>query len=104
MPLLGLEKIIWLPGIKGKDITDGHTDFYARFAKPGVVLAGYDPDPNSYDHAITLAHLDILQSATDAQGKPLEVLKLEAPTDIPSRGVGINHCCLANQGSGKHPA
>lgn len=25
--LLGLKKIIWLPGIKGKDITDGHTDF-----------------------------------------------------------------------------
>lgn len=82
MPLLGLKKIIWLPGIKGKDITDGHTDFYARFARPGVVLAGYDPDPDSYDHAITLEHLDILQSATDAQGKPLEVLKLEAPTDI----------------------
>lgn len=47
MPLLGLDKIIWLPGIKGKDITDGHTDFYARFARPGVILAGYDPDPDS---------------------------------------------------------
>lgn len=35
MPLLGLDKIIWLPGITGKDITDGHTDFYARFARPG---------------------------------------------------------------------
>jgi len=34
--VLGLKKIIWLPGIAGKDITDGHTDFYARFAKPGV--------------------------------------------------------------------
>uniref|UniRef100_A0A0G4FGN9 Agmatine deiminase n=1 Tax=Chromera velia CCMP2878 TaxID=1169474 RepID=A0A0G4FGN9_9ALVE len=33
--LLGLEKIIWLPGIAGEDITDGHTDFYARFASPG---------------------------------------------------------------------
>ena len=39
-PLLGLEKIIWIPGIKGRDITDGHTDFYARFARPGLVLAG----------------------------------------------------------------
>ena len=53
MPLLGLEKIIWLPGIKGRDITDGHTDFYARFARPGVVVAGFDPDPGSYDHAVT---------------------------------------------------
>ena len=40
--LLGLEKIIWLPGIKGKEITDGHTDSYARFARPGMVVAGYD--------------------------------------------------------------
>jgi agmatine deiminase len=49
-PLLGLRKIIWLPGIRGQDITDGHTDFYARFARPGVVVAGYDPDPASFDH------------------------------------------------------
>ncbi|MEZ4708814.1 MAG: agmatine deiminase family protein [Caldilineaceae bacterium] len=82
MPLLGLEKIIWLPGIRGMDITDGHTDFYARFARPGVVLAGYDPDPDSYDHEITLAHLEILQDATDAQGRPLEILTLEGPMEI----------------------
>ncbi len=82
MPLLGLEKIIWLPGIKGKDITDGHTDFYARFARPGVVLAGYDPDPASYDHAVTQQHLELLKSATDAQGKKLQIITLEAPTNI----------------------
>ncbi|MEM7198057.1 MAG: agmatine deiminase family protein, partial [Pseudomonadota bacterium] len=82
MPLLGLDKIIWLPGIRGRDITDGHTDFYARFARPGVVLAGYDPDPASYDHEITLQHLDMLSSATDAQGRSLEVITLEGPLDI----------------------
>ena len=58
--LLGLEKIIWLPGIKGKDITDGHTDFYARFTQPGVVVAAYDPDPGSFDHTVTKKHLRIL--------------------------------------------
>ncbi|KKJ01307.1 agmatine deiminase family protein [Prochlorothrix hollandica] len=78
--LLGVEKIIWLPGIRGKDITDGHTDFYGRFAAPGVVLAGYDPDPESYDHAVTLRHLEILRSATDAHDRPLTVKVLEAPT------------------------
>jgi agmatine deiminase len=79
MPLLGLDKIIWLPGIKGKDITDGHTDFYARFAKPGAVVAGYDPDPKSFDHAVTKRHLELLKTATDAHGKRLEVIVLEAP-------------------------
>lgn len=44
---LGIERVIWLPGIRDMDITDGHTDFYARFARPGVVVAGRDDDPDS---------------------------------------------------------
>lgn len=81
-PLLGLDKIIWLPGIAGKDITDGHTDFYARFARPGVVVAGLDTDPESFDHDVTARHLEILQNATDARGRKLEVVVLEAPVAI----------------------
>lgn len=81
--LLGLEKIIWLPGIRGKDITDGHTDFYARFAKPGVVVAGYEPAPKSFDHAVAKRHLDMLRAAaTDAHGRRLEVFVLEAPSAV----------------------
>ena len=80
--LLGLRKIIWLPGIKGKDITDGHTDFYARFAKPGVVIAGYEPDTGVFDHAVTKRHLEILRVATDAGGKRLQVVVLEGPGTI----------------------
>lgn len=80
--LLGLQKIIWLPGIAGKDITDGHTDFYARFARPGVVVAGYDPDPQSFDHEVTRRHLEILRAAADAQGRSLEVVVIEGPTTI----------------------
>ncbi len=80
--LLGIDKIIWLPGIKGRDITDGHTDFYARFASPGVVVAGFDPDPKSFDHAVTKRHLEILQSATDAHGRKLKVTVLEAPASV----------------------
>lgn len=47
-----------------------------------MVLAGYDPDPDSYDHDITLRHLEILKSATDAHGGRLKVISLEGPTDI----------------------
>ncbi len=46
---LGLRKVIWLPGIAGEDITDAHVDFYARFVRPGVVIANLDDDPESYD-------------------------------------------------------
>ncbi|MFS2092677.1 agmatine/peptidylarginine deiminase [Pseudomonas sp. Pseusp11] len=76
---LGLRKIIWLPGIKGKDITDAHVDFYARFVKPGVVIANLDNDPESYDHNVTLAHLEILKQATDADGRKLQVHTVSPP-------------------------
>lgn len=81
-PLLGLRKIIWLPGIRGRDITDGHIDFYARFARPGVVVAAYEPDPAFFDHAATTTNLDILRSETDADGRQLEVIVLENPQTI----------------------
>ena len=76
---LGLRKIIWLPGIRGKDITDAHVDFYARFVRPGVVIANLDNDPKSYDYAVTRTHLEILQSATDADGRLLEIHTLPPP-------------------------
>ncbi|MFT0866835.1 agmatine deiminase family protein [Pseudomonas sp. CAM1A] len=76
---LGLRKIIWLPGIKGKDITDAHVDFYARFAAPGVVVANLDNDPDSYDHEVTLEHLEILRNATDADGRTLQVHTMSPP-------------------------
>jgi agmatine deiminase len=76
---LGLRKIIWLPGIKGKDITDAHVDFYARFIKPGVVIANLDNDPASYDYKVTRAHLEILNKATDADGRKLQVHTVSPP-------------------------
>jgi len=76
---LGLRKIIWLPGIKGKDITDAHVDFYARFVEPGVVIANLDNDPASYDYAVTRTHLEILKAATDADGRTLTVHTLPPP-------------------------
>ncbi|MFS8099194.1 agmatine deiminase family protein [Lentzea alba] len=78
--LLGIRKVIWLPGIAGKDITDGHTDFYARFAGPGVVVAGLDNDPESFDYDVTRRHLEILRGATDVHGRPLRVEVIEGPS------------------------
>ncbi|MEM7414413.1 MAG: agmatine deiminase family protein [Gemmatimonadota bacterium] len=79
---LGIEKVIWLPGIEGHDITDGHTDFYARFASPGVVVAALEPDPNLFDYEVTREHLALLREATDARGASLAVHTLEAPHSI----------------------
>ena len=77
--LLGLEHIVWLPGIKGRDITDGHTDFYARFVQPGVVRAGYDADPQSFDHEVTKRHLALRRGATDARGGSIHCATQQEP-------------------------
>lgn len=82
LDVLGIEKVIWLPGIAGKDITDGHTDFYARFAGPGVVVAGMETDPESFDFDVTRRHLDILHAATDVHGNSLRVEVLESPSRV----------------------
>lgn len=76
---LGLRKVIWLPGIAGEDITDAHVDFYARFVRPGVVIANLDNDAASYDYDLTREHLQILREATDADGRRLQVHTLPPP-------------------------
>lgn len=80
--LLGLKKIIWLKGIAGKDITDAHVDFYARFVAPGVVVAAIEPDPDSFDRAVTLENIAILRGERDANGDELVVHVIENPATI----------------------
>ena len=101
--LHGITKVIWLPGIAGKDITDGHTDFYARFAGPGVVVAGLDNDPESFDHDVTRRHLEILGQATDAVGRSLRVEVLEGPSTVrvqdPDFAAGYVNFYVCNGGA-----
>ncbi|WP_078966964.1 agmatine deiminase family protein [Streptomyces sp. WM6378] len=78
---LGVKKVLWLAGVRGKDITDAHVDSIARFTAPGVVLVdqafpGSPPDvwARSADQARA-----VLKEATDARGKRLEVIDLPQP-------------------------
>ena len=84
---LGGEKIIWVPGLKGKDITDYHIDALARFVDPGKILiqlpARIDPaDP--FSRAAFEAY-DILKRQTDAQGRKFEIIIIPEPVNIRSR-------------------
>jgi agmatine deiminase len=84
---LGGERIIWAPGIAGKDITDYHIDALARFVGPGKVLIqlGDKIDPDDPWSVSGHETLDILNNATDARGKKLEIIRLSDPVNIRSR-------------------
>lgn len=81
---LGGKKMIWAPGIKGKDITDYHIDALARFVAPGKVLIqlGEEIDPDDPWSVSGHETLAILNEATDARGEPLEIIRLPDPVDI----------------------
>jgi agmatine deiminase len=80
--LLGLRKIIWLEGVKGKDITDGHTDFYARFTKPGEVVVSRDNYRHSFDYDVTRQNIEVLNNSVDANGTKLKIIILDTPGKI----------------------
>ena len=90
--ILGIKKVIWLPGVRGADITDGHTDFYARFTCPGSVGAHFDSDKSSPENELTLRHLEILRKATDSRGEKLKVTTLEAPSVVRPRFDNEDFC------------
>ena len=87
--LLGLRKIIWLEGIKGKDITDGHTDFYARFIKPGEVMVSRDNYEESFDYDITRDNIEVLKNSVDADGNKLNLTIIDTP-DIINEKFGVD--------------
>ncbi|MEV7024955.1 agmatine deiminase family protein [Kitasatospora sp. NPDC093558] len=86
---LGLDKVIWLAGLAGQDITDDHVDCLARFTAPGQVILD-KPGPGTdrlwidvYEQA-----KQVLQSATDARGRALTVTELPGPDRNLIRGTG----------------
>jgi agmatine deiminase len=78
---LGLEKIIWLPGPAGGDITDAHTDFYARFAGEARVVVSHDAADTYGERSVTQGHIDVLRHANDARGRPLLLTVIPVPRE-----------------------
>ena len=76
----GAQKVLWVPGLVGQDITDDHIDATSRFVRPGVVLVQLAPP---YRHDIwaqdALLQYEILSASTDAKGRPLQVVTIEGP-------------------------
>ncbi|MFB0627314.1 agmatine deiminase family protein [Streptomyces sp. AB3(2024)] len=86
---LGIDKVIWVPGLAGQDITDCHIDCLARFTAPGkVMLDKPGPGADSKWVAVYEETKRVLQSATDAQGRQLTITELPGPDRRNIRGSG----------------
>ncbi|MFB7237703.1 agmatine deiminase family protein [Streptomyces sp. NPDC056269] len=78
---LGVEKVVWLAGVRGEDITDAHVDSLVRFTAPGVVLldqAFPGSPPDSWSRSADQAR-SVLSKATDARGRRFEIIDLPQP-------------------------
>ena len=79
--MLGVEKVIWLPGDPLDLETDGHIDGMCSYVRPGVVLFESNPDPRDPHSRILAENLAVLRSETDARGRSFEIIPLEEAID-----------------------
>jgi agmatine deiminase len=77
--MLGVEKIIWLPGNPLEVETNGHIDGIASFTAPGKALfQSARPDQGEY-FKIMQENRRALELATDSRGNHFEILDLPSP-------------------------
>ncbi|MCS0502547.1 agmatine deiminase [Ancylobacter mangrovi] len=79
MDHLGASRVIWLGAGLVDDETSGHIDNLACFVRPGVVALTWCEDPADPQHAISRDAFERLSRATDARGRPIEVVRLPLP-------------------------
>ena len=96
---LGTSKAIWVPrGLEAdtsESGTDGHIDTLACFVKPGVVVVHGQPDPDHPDNETAREIEAIMRAGTDARGRALEVIVLDAPKERYDHGEPLS-CSYVN--------
>lgn len=100
---LGVSTVIWLPYGGALDTeTDGHVDGACAFVAPGRVLVQYPDDPAHPDFDRMRANHAVLEAATDAQGRQIEILELPQSAFVDVYGheteVGYLNFYIANGG------
>jgi agmatine deiminase len=81
----GCTKMIWLEtGLAFDDDTNGHIDNFACFVQPAVVVLAWTDNVthDAENYRRCRAALQILESETDASGRPLTVHKLYLPSPM----------------------
>jgi agmatine deiminase len=83
---LGVRKVLWLAeGIAGDD-TSGHIDDFARFVAPGRVLLCEEANPADPNYRPLNEARERLETATDAAGRRIEIVRLAMPAPLSFAG------------------
>jgi len=78
--MLGVQKVIWLPGDVMDTETDGHVDGYVAYVRPATVLLEVVADSADPRYAIMAENRKVLEMETDARGRRFDLLPIaEAP-------------------------
>lgn len=89
--MLGADRMIWVDGLAGADITDGHIDTLARFANATTIVvdkpAVDDPtDPWTTVAATTKA---LVGAATTVAGQRYDIVEIVQPSAVRGEGDGF---------------
>jgi agmatine deiminase len=86
--MLGGQRMIWVDGLAGHDITDGHIDTLARFVTPSTILVDKPAFDDPGDPWVTVAARtrQQVQQARTASGSRYKIVEIVQPTTV--RGTG----------------
>tara|TARA_X000000950_G_scaffold262753_1_gene334356 strand:- start:1008 stop:2030 length:1023 start_codon:yes stop_codon:yes gene_type:complete len=75
--MLGVTKVIWIPGDPYEDETNGHVDGLAAFVGPGRVLVEAAFDGAHPRYGVLMENRRALEGQTDAKGRILDLIFIE---------------------------
>jgi agmatine deiminase len=86
--LLGAERMIWIDGLAGADITDGHIDTLGRFATPTTIVIDKPAFDDRTDPWVAVAARtkDLLGAARTSANKPYKIVSMTQPTKTRQTG------------------
>ena len=88
LEMVGADRMIWIDGLAGADITDGHIDTLARFADPTTIVVdrpAFD-DPDDPWVAVATRTRQLMTEATTADGRPYTIVEIVQPTTTRQTG------------------
>ena len=86
--MLGAERMIWVDGLAGADITDGHIDTLARFANAAIIVIDRPAvdDPDDPWVAVAQRTAELISATRSSAGEPYDVVEVVQPSTTRREG------------------